>query len=137
MSLSWRFDACLAAVSFPASASWLILAAWCDFQLTSMMMVASCRLYMHCTQSSLSCRRAVLLNLKYDEEVTSFANAAGAGAANELTAFSSLPKADVAAQQPCTAISFKTGGLHAPGRVPGACEVLNAWSPWPPALLIC
>ena len=78
---------------------------------------------MNCTQLSVSCRRAVLLNLKYDEEVTSFANAAGAGAANELTAFSSLPKADAAAQQPCTAISFKTGGLHAPVRVPGACQI--------------
>ena len=99
-----------------------------------MVMVGSGRLCMLCTQMPVSCRRAVLLNLKYDEEVTSFVNAAGAGAANELTAFSSLPKTDAAVQQPCTAISFKTGGLLAPVR--GACKGLYVWLPLRPALLI-
>lgn len=52
------------------------------------------------------CRRAVLHNIKYDERVVAFANAAGAGAKNTL--FLST-MAQHAQQSQCTAMSFRTG----------------------------
>lgn len=58
------------------------------------------------------CRRCVLHNLRFDEQVASFANAAGAG----LEADAGMAARDgrdglAGGGSPCTSISFRTGML--------------------------
>ena len=53
-----------------------------------------------------SCRRAVLLNLKYNETIASFGNAAGVGLGEQLRASAAKPKPGGGA---CTCIAFRTG----------------------------
>lgn len=58
-----------------------------------------------------ACRRAVLLNLKYNETIASFANAAGVGLGEQLRASATKAKPGGGA---CTCIAFRTGQpLHA------------------------
>ena len=53
------------------------------------------------------CRRALVHNLKFDEGVAVFANAAGAGARNSLLLSTAAALAPSSGE--CTAISFRTG----------------------------
>ena len=54
----------------------------------------------------MACRQAVLLNLKYNETIASFANAAGVGSGEQLRVSASKPKPGGGA---CTCIAFHTG----------------------------
>ena len=54
----------------------------------------------------LLCRRAVLLNLKYNETIATFANAAGVGSGDKLRASATKAKPAGGA---CTCIAFRTG----------------------------
>lgn len=53
-----------------------------------------------------ACRWAVLLNLKYNETIASFSNAAGVGSGEQLRASASRAKPGGGA---CTCIAFRTG----------------------------
>lgn len=68
---------------------------------------------MHCHSVKLSClaacRRAVLLNLRYNETIASFANAAGVGSGEQLRASATKAKPGGGA---CTCIAFRTGQPH-------------------------
>jgi len=71
------------------------------------------------------CRQAVLLNLKFNEVVASFANAAGVGSGDQLRASATKPKPGGGA---CTCIAFRTGGnipLMAAG---GGAGVITVWN---------
>ncbi len=71
------------------------------------------------------CRQAVLLNLKFNEVVASFANAAGVGSGDQLRASATKPKPGGAA---CTCIAFRTGSgvpLMAAG---GGAGVITVWN---------
>ncbi len=71
------------------------------------------------------CRQAVLLNLKFNEVVASFANAAGVGSGDQLRASATKPKPGGGA---CTCIAFRTGSgvpLMAAG---GGAGVITVWN---------
>ncbi|DBB09195.1 TPA: hypothetical protein ACH3X3_007787 [Trebouxia sp. C0006] len=73
----------------------------------------------------LSAGQAVLLNLKFNEVVASFANAAGVGSGDQLRASATKPKPGGGA---CTCIAFRTGSgvpLMAAG---GGAGVITVWN---------
>ena len=65
-------------------------------------------LLMLCDRGFLFCRRAVLLNLKYNETIASFANAAGVGSGDKLRPSATKAKPVGSA---CTCIAFRTGDI--------------------------
>ena len=59
------------------------------------------------------CRRCILHNLRYDEQVASFANAAGAGLEADAGMAARDGKDGLAGGgSACTALSFRTGGTR-------------------------
>lgn len=77
------------------------------------------------TSSQRWCRQAVLLNLKFDEVIASFANAAGVGSGDQLRASATKTKPGGGA---CTCIAFRTGGSVPLMAAGGGAGVITVWN---------
>lgn len=67
----------------------------------------------------------MLLNLKYNEAIATFANAAGVGSGEQLRASASKTKPGGGA---CTCIAFRTGGTVPLMAAGGGAGVITVWN---------